>query len=561
MKRRLILPIMTLAISGIAANGQSHVSTEPTLRAVLLEEFTGINCGNCPDGHLRAHQLSVANPEIFFTAAIHAGHYAQDAIDFIVPQGKEIHDYFFAGLSGQWYPSGMVSRLTTDIPGEEGAVLNRGVWGRVGWNRHLETSPVNLWAESSYDSATRKLTINTEAYFTEDLEGASINIYLIQNDIVARQGGAIGNYHHMHMLRDVITDTWGDAMETNKKGETFAKTYEYTLPQKIGEFAVEPADIELLIFVTDKDRIVANVTDSYPTLNGITTPNRVNFEPWVLPIGNIWGFNYFEGVIDNRSGEPVTSATFSIMSGSVERDIEWTGEVAAHSAARIMIPLPEDMRIAPKQTGTTFRATLLKANGKDLEGNDKETVRATVRGANYWPTEMSVAIRTDNDNSQNTWRLLDSDGNVVKEFGPFPQGSVTEFTDYLYLEDDKNYCFEVYDCVGNGVKNPRGEVIFRNGAGNLVGQMKEINEYGTRQFFHTQASLNEGDLSVALMDSAAESISYRNGIVSTQEGKQIVVYTANGTKAAEGTGSVDISNLCKGIYVAVSGGATMKISL
>ena len=62
----LLLPFSILA----------QVNTSPQNKKVLLEEFTGIHCGYCPDGHLLAQNLHDAYPDDVFLINIHTGGYA-----------------------------------------------------------------------------------------------------------------------------------------------------------------------------------------------------------------------------------------------------------------------------------------------------------------------------------------------------------------------------------------------------------------------------------------------------------------------------------------------------
>ena len=50
---------------------QTLVSTEPTLKTVVLENFTGINCSNCPDGHAIAESIRAANPDRVIIVGVH----------------------------------------------------------------------------------------------------------------------------------------------------------------------------------------------------------------------------------------------------------------------------------------------------------------------------------------------------------------------------------------------------------------------------------------------------------------------------------------------------------
>ena len=74
--RRFLLAFTTLSVT-FGSVWAINVSTEPQNKKALIEEFTGINCGNCPDGHAIAAKLQLAQPENVYTIAIHAGHYAE----------------------------------------------------------------------------------------------------------------------------------------------------------------------------------------------------------------------------------------------------------------------------------------------------------------------------------------------------------------------------------------------------------------------------------------------------------------------------------------------------
>ena len=62
MKNLYTLLLCTLAFfMGIHVNAQTIVSTSPANKNVVLEEFTGIYCTYCPDGHKIAQQIKDAN--------------------------------------------------------------------------------------------------------------------------------------------------------------------------------------------------------------------------------------------------------------------------------------------------------------------------------------------------------------------------------------------------------------------------------------------------------------------------------------------------------------------
>ena len=59
MKRTFTLSMIVLALvlSFSAINAQEFVSTDPMPRNAVLEEFTGIYCVFCPQGHQIADQF------------------------------------------------------------------------------------------------------------------------------------------------------------------------------------------------------------------------------------------------------------------------------------------------------------------------------------------------------------------------------------------------------------------------------------------------------------------------------------------------------------------------
>ena len=86
-------------------------------RNALIEEFTGVNCSYCPDGHRIADEIVAANPGRFVAVNITQGSYASDPTDFRIQDGENLDNTF--SISG--YPTGVVSRA-------QGNTSSRGAW-------------------------------------------------------------------------------------------------------------------------------------------------------------------------------------------------------------------------------------------------------------------------------------------------------------------------------------------------------------------------------------------------------------------------------------------------
>lgn len=70
--KKFTLTLIALLSMSFTVKAQQYVSTTPSNRNVILEEFTGRNCGYCPDGHVIANQISANNPGRFWAVNVHA---------------------------------------------------------------------------------------------------------------------------------------------------------------------------------------------------------------------------------------------------------------------------------------------------------------------------------------------------------------------------------------------------------------------------------------------------------------------------------------------------------
>ncbi|MDD3739703.1 MAG: Omp28-related outer membrane protein [Bacteroidales bacterium] len=244
------------------ANTQEIVVTNPQLKAVVLEEYTGMNCPYCPQGHTIAESILTGNPGKVSVIAVHEGGFA------IPEEGQpDFRTSFGNNLAGQTnlegYPSGTVNRhYFSDLSTSGGTALNRGDWATAS-NRILsEESYVNLGVMTDYNSETRELSVTVESYYVEDLPfGVSSNFFQIavtESNVIAYQAGASSSYNHKHILRHLITDQWGDEITEIEAGTIVNRTYLYTLPEE---------------WVAENCEIVAFITESHQEIiTGVTVP-------------------------------------------------------------------------------------------------------------------------------------------------------------------------------------------------------------------------------------------------------------------------------------------------
>ena len=152
--KKIYLSVVFTTISGLLL-AQLPVSTTPENKNVVLEEYTGIYCTYCPDGHKIAQNLQSANPNDVFVINNHTGSYASPGSgdpDFRTQWGSALASQ--AKLSG--YPSGSVNRRTfSAYSSMGGSAMSRGSWSSAASTIIGESSCVNVAAQSSIDVELR----------------------------------------------------------------------------------------------------------------------------------------------------------------------------------------------------------------------------------------------------------------------------------------------------------------------------------------------------------------------------------------------------------------------
>jgi len=161
-----------------------------------------------------------------------------------------LHSNTLASFYGvQYIPYSMLDR-TPGIVGKEVLFSTSSISKAILDKRLAQPTNVTINLTTSYDEGTKEIKVKVEGELLEDYPKAKLNIYLIQDGIVAFQNGGGDKYVHHNALRDVISkDTWGDALGV-AQGK-YSKEYTYKLPEKIGKFATDPAKMYIVAFVAD----------------------------------------------------------------------------------------------------------------------------------------------------------------------------------------------------------------------------------------------------------------------------------------------------------------------
>ena len=221
----------------VPVGGNDTTGPEEHVRKVLVEDFTGQKCPNCPEAAEIGHNLQVTYGGQVVIIAIHSGNFAipnttgDFTADFRTSEGTELDQFF--GIYQYGYPMGMINR--TDYSGFP--VVLKDNWQSAVEVQLALDPQADINITNTYNSGTHKLDCSLESEFLEDLDGTyNICVFIIESGIISPQqseGGVIANYEHNHMLRTSMNGTWGDPVGSDGQavsGSKLTNSYSFTLP-------------------------------------------------------------------------------------------------------------------------------------------------------------------------------------------------------------------------------------------------------------------------------------------------------------------------------------------
>lgn len=204
-----------------------YVEPPQVSRAVLIEDYTGQYCVNCPRATEEIERLiEQYGDSIVIAVAIHSGPFGKSKGE-PSPLYTEVGDMYFNtwGMSAQ--PIGLIDRLFGSTP------FSYTDWaGGVNYEVAIEP-PVSFLTDIDYDAETRDAAIEVQTIGLDSaLVSGKLQVWLVEDSIDSFQlmpdGSREEHYNHMHVFRASVNDPWGDALSVSH-GQVAVKNYELKL--------------------------------------------------------------------------------------------------------------------------------------------------------------------------------------------------------------------------------------------------------------------------------------------------------------------------------------------
>ncbi len=189
--------------------------TNSYVQKVLIEDFTGHRCGNCPRAHEALADLIDIYGDQIVPISYHAGFYAQVLGDYSADYTSEAGDEYFSyfGIESAGTPNGLVNRR--EFSGS--VIAGYAEWPTATYQLVQESPLVGIaMQEVVFNESTRQVSTTITFDFQESITEELVYMaYLTEDSIVSIQTDYehepkdIENYVHMYMCREAITASWG----------------------------------------------------------------------------------------------------------------------------------------------------------------------------------------------------------------------------------------------------------------------------------------------------------------------------------------------------------------
>lgn len=222
-----ILGIASMPVACDRIEGEErliYVKPAEARRTVLVEDFTGQKCVNCPVATNILHEIvETYGQENVIPVAIHCGPFGlANAQGLVTEAGKSYWSAFFSDTQGQ--PVAKINRGNS--------IDDYNTWAAYVSEELSRPTGVTITLTTDYDEDTRELIVNTQVVGQAG-SGQKLQLWLVEDSIVAIQalpaGGTDRQYVHNHVLRDALNGEWGESITLDG---TATASHTYTLDEK-----------------------------------------------------------------------------------------------------------------------------------------------------------------------------------------------------------------------------------------------------------------------------------------------------------------------------------------
>jgi len=173
-----------------------------SVQRVLLEDYTGWKCTNCPIAAVVAADLATKYPDQLVVMAVHCGSFAvpnvaNNNLDFRTNYGEQWYKEF--GLTS--FPAGLINRTK----GSSGYYIANNDWESKVTEEMVKTHLMDINLGVAYRSQTNKILVSTQNVFLQDVSFPTlINVVVVESGLVGVQANENSTYGTTPLIKDYV---------------------------------------------------------------------------------------------------------------------------------------------------------------------------------------------------------------------------------------------------------------------------------------------------------------------------------------------------------------------
>lgn len=198
-----------------------YVKPAPVERCVLVEDFTGQRCLNCPIAAEEIEKLIEQYGDAIIAVSIHSGPLGFYTNSRFYGLKTELGDNYYNHWNLEYQPVGLIDR---------GSPAEYTAWGTLIREELQKTAPVEIELNASVGDSLC-VDIHTEIKGVDGDTKGKLQLWIVEDSITAFQmmpdGTLNPNYIHQHVFRAAVNGEWGDDITVQ---EGYAIDKEYIFP-------------------------------------------------------------------------------------------------------------------------------------------------------------------------------------------------------------------------------------------------------------------------------------------------------------------------------------------
>lgn len=237
--KNIFLGVATAAMAMAAAScsnideGDRLIYVKPAEvgRAILIEDFTGQRCINCPTGtEIINGIVDTYGEDNVIAVGIHSGPLGfagnSKTVGLMTDTGNEYYTH--------WDKENKMGQPWVVFNRKTSPDSHYNNWAAMVGLIISEKANLSVNIANAYDAASRTLTTTVGADGVNGTVNGKLQVWIVEDGVKALQmmpdGSANKEYVHNHVFRAAVNGTWGEDV-TVKEGETTTKQYQYKLPE------------------------------------------------------------------------------------------------------------------------------------------------------------------------------------------------------------------------------------------------------------------------------------------------------------------------------------------